>query len=204
MWDLFKRFKVGTRQSVRALHQLEPTLAKVNPGRFWGEVNGPQLAQGDWLRDCLIPIFPRDIRVGQEEEVRTADLGQADLIIVTQSCDLENQKARFVALCPIYALDEFSRMNPKFAKKPERDEVRKGRYEGLHMLASPTLPENNLNALIVDFRQIFSLPIDYLSEHAVASSDRWRLQSPYLEHFSQALARFFMRVGLPSSIPPFK
>jgi len=29
------------------------------------------------------------------------------------------------------------------------------------------------------------------------------LRSPYLEHFSQAFARFFMRVGLPTAIPPF-
>jgi hypothetical protein len=28
-------------------------------------------------------------------------------------------------------------------------------------------------------------------------------RSPYLEHFSQAFARFFMRVGLPSTIPGF-
>jgi hypothetical protein len=33
---------------------------------------------------------------------------------------------------------------------------------------------------------------------------RWRLQSPFREHFSQAFARFFMRVGLPAAIPAFK
>ena len=27
---------------------------------------------------------------------------------------------------------------------------------------------------------------------------------PFLEHFSQAFARFFMRVGLPSSISPHR
>ncbi len=30
---------------------------------------------------------------------------------------------------------------------------------------------------------------------------RWRLDSPSLEQFSQAFARFFMRVGLPRTIP---
>jgi hypothetical protein len=38
---------------------------------------------------------------------------------------------------------------------------------------------------------------------AAALGNRWRLQSPFLEHFSQAFARFFMRVGLPSAVPPF-
>jgi hypothetical protein len=30
------------------------------------------------------------------------------------------------------------------------------------------------------------------------------LRSPYLEHFSQTFARYFMRVGLPSDIPSYK
>ncbi len=38
----------------------------------------------------------------------------------------------------------------------------KGRVEGLRLLASPTVPEDNRQALVVDFREIFSLPHDYL------------------------------------------
>jgi hypothetical protein len=56
----------------------------------------------------------------------------------------------------------------------------------------------------VDFGHIVSLPLDYLADHAESLGNRWRLRSPFLEHFSQAFARFFMRVGLPSDIPPFK
>lgn len=170
--------------------------------RFWIETTGPSLAQGDLLRDCLVPAFQPDFHVGTDAQ--EVIIGQADLIIVTQSCDLDNNKAAFVALCPIYSVEEFSRTNTKFAKKNERDEVRKGRHEGLHMLASPTNPDNNLEALIVDFRHIYSLPVEYLSTHAERLGRRWRLQSPLLEHFSQAFARFFMRVGLPTAIPPFK
>jgi hypothetical protein len=59
------------------------------------------------------------------------------------------------------------------------------------------------NRSSINFREIYSLPIGYLQQHAVALGPRWRLQSPFLEHFSQAFARFFMRVGLPSTIPPF-
>jgi hypothetical protein len=57
---------------------------------------------------------------------------------------------------------------------------------------------------IVDFREIYSLPFGYLEKHAANIGSRWRLRSPFLEHFSQIFARFFMRVGLPSSIPEFK
>lgn len=58
-------------------------------------------------------------------------------------------------------------------------------------------------APVVDFRAIYGLPLGYLTRHAVQVGDRWRLRSPFLEHFSQAFARSFMRVGLPSSVPEF-
>jgi hypothetical protein len=52
-------------------------------------------------------------------------------------------------------------------------------------------PENNRECLVVDFREIYSLPFEFLTKHTESLETRWRLQSPYLEHFSQAFARFF-------------
>ncbi|MCA8990657.1 MAG: hypothetical protein KDA88_01695 [Planctomycetaceae bacterium] len=131
-------------------------------------------------------------------------MDRASLIVVTQSCDLENKKVDHVALCPIYPLTEFENINDKFKNKKAWEIVRKGQVPALHLLASPTQPESNLDCLVVDFGQIASLPIGYLSNHADSLEQRWRLGSPFLEHFSQAFARFFMRVGLPSGIAPFK
>lgn len=168
----------------------------------WQRHQGPDLAQGDLLPACLIPIFPANL--DKDTAQYDVAIGEANLIIVTQSCDLENQKAELVALCPILTLDEIESANPAFQRKGAWEEVRKGRREGLHMLASPEEPDNNRRALVADFRQIYSLPFAYLSRHAESIADRWRLQPPFLEHFSQAFARFFMRVGLPSAIPPFK
>lgn len=168
---------------------------------YWIQTGGESLAQGDYLPGCLVPEFQPEFGTGKgEAEVRVA---KADLIIVTQSCDLENKKVVFVALCPIYSLARFEQVNPKFARKGQWEEVRRGRHEGLYLLASPVNPLNNWEALVVDSRQIISLPFTYLMKHAESLGPRWRLQPPYLEHFSQAFARFFMRVGLPSAIPPF-
>lgn len=127
-----------------------------------------------------------------------------DCIIVTQSCDLEQEKASLVALCPIYPIGDYEAVNPQFKKKGEWERVRKGRVEGLHLIASMDNPDDNRACLVTDFREIYSLPIGYLQEHAKQLGRRWRLKSPYLEHFSQAFARFFMRVGLPSAIPSFR
>ena len=168
---------------------------------FWLAVTGSELAQGDRLPDCLVPTLPDDF----SPACTSADVAihTVDLVIVTQSCDLANAKSGLVALCPVYSLPTFEAVNPHFAKKGVWEEVRKGRREGLHLLASPENPAVSREALVVNFREIFSLPIGYLRSHAGSLVSRHRLQSPYLEHFSQAFARFFMRVGLPAAIPPF-
>ncbi len=166
---------------------------------FWEQVEGEELRQGDILKDCPVPLF--NPQPGKEEDV---DVNEFDVIIVTQSCDLEARKVRLVALCPITSVVEFEQASPQMAKGGRWESVRKGREEGLHLLSSPVYPDNNRECLVVDFREIYSSALDFLTQHAVAQGARWRLKSPYLEHFSQAFARFFMRVGLPSNIPPFK
>jgi hypothetical protein len=170
---------------------------------WWVEVHGASLAQGDYLPDCSVPVF------GGEYGARDLDSEEVpvdarDCIVLTQSCDLENEKASFVALCPLHSIADFERVNPAFSKKGEWEQVRKGRIDALHLIASISDPKNNRMCLVADFREIYSLPIKYLQGHASQLGNRWRLQSPFLEHFSQAFARFFMRVGLPSNIPPFK
>ena len=169
---------------------------------FWTKTEGNILAQGDLLSRCHVPAFGEDFGIeGADTDI---PVREADLIVVTQSCDLQNEKVALVALCPIHTLDAFEQSNPKFKIGNRWEAVRKGLQAGLHLLASPEAPENNRAALVVDFGEIHSLPPSYVKKHAAQLGARWRLESPFLEHFSQALARYFMRVGLPSSIPPFK
>lgn len=167
----------------------------------WINHRGHDLQQGDVLPDCVVPIIPEEF--GLEAREAEVDVEIRTLIVVTQSCDLQSQRSRFAALCPIYRRDEFETVNPDFARRGRWEEVRKGRCEGLHMLFSPEDPSQNQLVRVVDFRHILSLPIPYLERHAEEIGDRWRLQSPYVEHFSQSFARFFMRVGLPLAIPAF-
>lgn len=174
---------------------------------FWVQVNEPHLRQGDYLPGCLVPIPLFDPTTFGKKDNETqeinVDLNELDLIVLTQSCDLDNKKVTQVVLCPIYTIAEYEEVNEAFKKKGRWNEVLKGRIEGLHLLASPTNPDNNREALVVDFREIHSLPYDYILKHASELGDRWRLKSPFLEHFSQEFAKLFMRVGRPSSIPRF-
>ncbi|AFZ08299.1 hypothetical protein Osc7112_3962 [Oscillatoria nigro-viridis PCC 7112] len=173
---------------------------------FWVQVNESTLRQGDYLPGCLVPIPVFDpTNFGKNSEIQDVqiEVNELDLIVLTQSCDLDNKKVAQVVLCAIYHISEFEENNEAFKKKGKWNEVLRGRTEGLHLLASPTNPDNNKESLVVNFREIQTLPYEYVLKHASNLNDRWRLKSPYLEHFSQAFARLFMRVGLPSAIPPF-
>jgi hypothetical protein len=176
---------------------------------FWTSVSEAALRQGDLLPDCWIPEFPSDF-ADQTGEARIIQADQADLMVITQSCDLEHGKVSLVALCPVWRIPAFeeaqaSQGHTKSAKawRDYWNHVRNGRSPTLHLLASPAAPTEARAALLVDFRAIYSLPFAYLTRHAMQLGDRWRLRSPFLEHFSQAFSRSFMRVGLPSSVPEF-
>lgn len=180
----------------------------MNAESWWEPVSGPTLAQGDYLKDCIVPIMPvipADAAAPtdrSEDPTWSFESEVFDLIVITQSCDLENKKVRLVAACPIYSIAEYEAEIPSL--KNQWESVRQGRREGLHLLAALDDPTKNREALVVDFHQIYSLPVEYLSNHATTCGQRMRLRSPYLEHFSQGFARFFMRVGLPSGIPAYK
>lgn len=169
---------------------------------FWVSCQGKELEQGDYLPECWVPVVGADFDPAVAEP--EISVGRGNLIIVTQSCDLANEKVQLTALCPVASLAEWEKLNLDYGKRGFWESVRQGRREGLHMLSAFAGATDNHSALVADFRQIVSLPIPYLRRHACNLGPRWRLQSPYREHFSQAFARFFMRVGLPTAIPAFK
>jgi hypothetical protein len=50
---------------------------------------------------------------------------------------------------------------------------------------------------IVDFRTTQTVDKAYLLKAVSNQNDHIRLISPYVEHLSQVLGRYFMRIGLP-------
>jgi hypothetical protein len=169
---------------------------------YWERSEGDPLSQGEVLRDCPVPFFQGNPSDGSTKYLFRIDL--YDLIIVTQSCDLWQCKAEVIVLCPIFTITEYEKINPDLGKSGRWEAARKGRIEGLHLLSSFTSIDNNREAMVVDFREVYSLPAQLILNHAKDLRERWRLKSPYLEDFSQAFARYFMRVGLPLELPAFK
>lgn len=182
---------------------------------FWETVTGRNLLQGDVLEECEFPLVVEDSKSdGSDWEI---DIGISRLIVITQSCDLESERVEFVALCPVSLAVEFGERNGSSfefdASAPSQSSrnvkgnwegLRKGRQPGCHLLPPYQDADNPWGSLVVEFGQIISLPYARVADHAASLGDRPRLRSPYLEHLSQAFARYFMRVGLPTQIQPFK
>lgn len=162
----------------------------------WYEVvEGNELQQGDVLEVCpvisSIPDLPFPVL---EDDNVPGKLLFMDVIIMTQSCDLENENLDEVAVCPHFDLSQAE------VGKKRQNEIRSGRRPRYCMLEACHIPNAEMGVRIVDFGRIFSLPNQYVQRHAENQGSRLRLRPPYREHLSQAFARFFMRVGLPQNI----
>ena len=159
------------------------------------------LLQGDLLENIGVPVID-DMTKLINDGYSEMPIDEGRFVVLTQSCDLGNRKAPMVACCPAHTLDEFENANEFFKRKGKWEEVRRGKHTSLHLLPGGD-PEQNRECLVVDFRVVHSLPIDYVIEFIQEKSRHFRLRTPYVEHMSQAFARVFMRVGLPTNIPKF-
>jgi len=176
----------------------------------WYEVTeGPVLLQGDLLKDC--PIFVVEGPLSWPVPVDVdLDLGvnTFDLVVLTQSCDLENDKIEDILFAqavdwPAVVQDEVRRGNEAAKGARFRKLLVDGHLPGLSLLhkreEQPLFPWS-----VVDFRRLFTLPKAFARQFAASSGPRLRLRSPYREHLAQAFARFFMRVGLPHDARAFE
>jgi hypothetical protein len=158
------------------------------------------LKQGDFIPHCPLIIPPASM---DGEEI-VVDIEFTDSIILSQSCDLVNEKIDIVLVCPFYPLKMFLDNLPpdqtssaKFKKKII-DNLRQGNLPGYHLIEK--FPGYFADYQVVEFRNVYGIQIDSLKAVASSMDHRIRLLPPYREHLSQAFARFFMRVGLPQDI----
>lgn len=168
----------------------------------WLSVSGKVLNQGDLLKDIAVPIVQSSFPDADEDGNVPLLITSANIVIISQSCDLEQGKIPNVVVVQTYSLDEFEAINPAYKTRGKWSEVARGRVEALHLLP-PVNSTSARSSILVDFRHLHSLPFGYVERFAGKAGNRWRLTSPYLEALSQAFARFFMRVALPGNPPDF-
>lgn len=174
----------------------------------WYEVvSGDVIEQGDILRGCPVFSPPEDLSLkvpeGEEPTVVQFDWSERDVIVLSQSCDIEKgrEKVPEVLLCAIWPCGE---VRGHLATRKGMEDARRGNLPGYHMLGSCDAQGFESDVVVVDFRRVHTLPLGYFRNLALSAGSRIRLLPPYREHLAQAFARFFMRVGLPIGIPPFR
>lgn len=177
----------------------------------WYEVvQGEGLLQGDFLGLCPVIVPPRDFPAPRNDAKTMltpeamVKIRQYDVVIMSQSCDLVEKKLDLVLVCPHWSMSEVEKDSQFFRGEKGKEAIRKGNVPGYHLLNKCTIRGFERGYRVVDFRSVFSLPVDFIVDFAHRKGRRLRLLPPYREHLSQAFARFFMRVGLPADIPPFR
>jgi hypothetical protein len=162
----------------------------------WHSTTSPAdpLLQGDQLLG-VEHLEPRLLTLESVSVVRQ----YLDIVVVTQSCDIEDFHQLLVAqMLPLY---DWLSANPN--KFGQLESIRKGEFVSLYILpALPGVPafEEDRIALLSEIR---SLPAAEIQKAVDDGCARLQIQSPSREHFAQAVARSFMRVALPKDIPRY-
>lgn len=158
-----------------------------------------ELRQGDILFQCPVMVpttsLPDDASNGGV--LLDADVLTYDVVVMSQSCDLENEKLDLVLVCPHWSFEEFSGQQEYFKSRQGRLDLQRGNVPGYFLLNRYERSDLMADFRVVDFRNVYSLPFEFLKRFCGQNNPRLRLLPPYREHLSQAFARFFMRVGLP-------
>jgi len=175
----------------------------------WFEFVEPedQIAQGDIFFSVPIlkhPINPSEIKIGY---TAAFEIEKLDGIILSQSCDLEQETIDMVLFCPIFPIDEvalnLADANTQKAIISTKERLWDGRYLAYHVLNKCELEGFNNDFFVVDLKNPRSLPIDFIKKLTELSPKRIRLKTPYREQLSQSFARVIMRVGIPDKRPQF-
>ena len=161
------------------------------------------IEQGDIIESCNI-IIPNDRHyqaiLENNENETPLDIKEINGIVLSQSCDIQNDKIDSIIVCPIWSLSKFIEKGDFFCSTKAREELRQGKFPEYHLLQRFEGEDLPNDFYFVDFHHIYSVPKKFI-EAIIKDKPHKRLLPPYREHLSQSFARYFMRVGLPVDIP---
>lgn len=128
-------------------------------------------------------------------------------IILSQSCDAENQKVEDVLVAQVFSRhavvrQELERNDRIVTKREFRKRLIEGNQPGQALLHKHDDPR--LEWSIVGFHRLYTVQEDFFVQFASGSSPRLRVRPPYREHIARIFARFGLRVGLPHDAKVFE
>ena len=151
------------------------------------------LYQGDIIDSC--PLIFWECFQDDDEVIRKPKELDLRVIVLTQSCDLENKKSTRVQVAVVHATELLVTQGTLKARTI-RDNVRLHKMFGWYFLEQSDL----LAESIVDFRDIHTVPRLLLDDLVSRNQRICTLVSPYREHLAKHFADTFSRVALPT--PP--
>lgn len=148
--------------------------------------------QGDIIESCPITFVSSfDLDDLQRSEIEYVP---ARVIVLTQTCDLANQKTLSTTVALVH--DAANLVSQNLLKPADiRGPVRAGRVFGWYFL--PACVDHSLPEMIVDLRELQTVRIDLLTTLCRRGRRPARLLSPYREHLAKHFADTFSRIGLP-------
>jgi len=156
------------------------------------QANDSRIDQGDIIRGCPLvrlvesassPTLPLRIRWGRER-----------VIVLSQTCDLAQDKVtQVVVAVAIPAAEIVARGELKAADV--RGTIRAGRVFGWYFL--PKDDDLQLPELIVDLRQLHTVPRAILDQLCRNGERDGRIRTPWREHLAKHFADTYSRIGLP-------
>lgn len=150
------------------------------------------LDQGDLIDACPI-LHVKGFHLDPPGKVEVA-YDYRRIIVLTQTCDLANQKTTTVDVCEVF--DAQHLIDQQMLKLSDvKGPIRAGRVWGLYFLPSKT--DIGLAEMIVDLRRLHTVRLDLLRALCQAGNRLARIQTPYREHLAKHFADTFSRIGLP-------
>lgn len=165
------------------------------------------LSQGELFFSVPVLLPDPGLLLGDDEgsEVELP-VESRDVVVLTQTCDLENAKVESALVAVLRDYDEFARQedargNGYVRSKGFRVSVRKGTLPAYFVLP-PHSGRPPFGWTIVDLHHLFTVPVSVL-EALAKEVPRVGLSTPYREYLSQHVGAFFMRVALDETLHEF-
>lgn len=166
------------------------------------------LAQGIILPDFSY-INPKGIKtmVAPESSARKLPVLSNDVIILTQSCELQKASLKHVHLAPVLTLTELvnrsqGQFSEEFTEADLFEELKTHRRHAKYLLNRcdmHSFKEFEDEFLVVCLDLAFVVSPEYIKDYIAKSGQRYflALNPPYREGMAQSYGRYFMRVGNP-------
>lgn len=160
------------------------------------------LSQGELIYDCPA-LYPTSDKSKGRFIIKAIEK-RISGVVMTQSCDLAQGKTDTILLCAFSTIEEFEENTGASWKKikEEMENINKGRKPRYFLL---NCYDNNFDSIhedykIVDFQDVYTVPVRIAQEVVKKQTARLRLLPPYREKLAYAYANYFSRIGLPVDI----